>query len=379
MTYTNFDDDELNEICNRSKDFFKDKSSKWPVVSTIWYRYDAVYKFRIWPEKYSKDGKNYRRVLREVKGQKLDTRSFGETPSDDFSRVDFWRWYRPNEQALKLIDSAIEAGVDEDELRKYRVQDFGCFMARIIECPRVTKASSRVLRPNIDACIVLPRRGVYAFHEFVASLSKSQKRIVLDPLTPAPPVVLRVEDKQYRFLLDEKSDPYELDSMNIPFGATWRGLDSVFITEQDIVPENVFFEFRSKLSRMIAEANGSDDLVADHPARFSSPFSPVKTSFDDPLATSLFARKPSLVFAKESEDSTVPVDTLPEPVFDDPLNPERKCDLRNDFSQEPEFAEQWNAYGFGAKPDQPLMQCSMCKVREECENLTSAKRNELAA
>jgi hypothetical protein len=221
---------------------------------------------------------------------------------------------------------------------------------------------------------VLDRRQIFAIQDFIAELHPDDKRQMLDPNNAAPAIKLsiakgagkanvscgiasmqRLELPPLEFK-DEDGAPIE-----------YKGLDHIYITENDKISDENFFKLKQAVTQEIinfksaggnvkdlsSEGHKIGDRTADKPEEVKETKSEPKKEERNPKPD---PKPVAAAEAEKSEETGV------------------RCRLAEQTLVSPSLKEAYPNAAFGNKPEKITPYCMVCDWESECKILTEKNR-----
>jgi hypothetical protein len=333
-------DDEYDQISDEAKAYQKEykESGGFQAGVPVCFLGDGNYIFRIYPDR---DSKGFIRLFRRAyihNGITIGGKKFR-----------FWQ----DERVNQLVQEAADAGMEKifgKALYTFRSKENGYMMVHLYECPE-----SEYTKPKNSYAAVLNRRQMFAVQDFIAELHPEDKRQILDPNIPAPAIKLSITRgagksnvscgiaSMQKLLLPELEFKDENGAL-----IEYKGLDHVYITEEDKLSDDDYFALRtavhSEITNFQALGPAQDHSAEAHKIGQSPSESP-------PPQTSPAVSTPQL-----DEHGNV------------------RCRLAEAGKINPKMAETYPGAKFGNKPEGITPYCLACEVEALCKDATKKQK-----
>jgi hypothetical protein len=358
-------DDDLKAVGDEAEKFrdeYKKSGQAFQAGIPICFLGDGNYVFRIYPDR---DPNGFARLIKRAHIHNKKTGVEGV-----YLRC--WEDDRVN----KLFREAEEAGLEKlwgYHIYQYRSREIGYMMAHLYETP----PNNEYALPKKSYGLILDKRQIFAVQDFIAELTPEDKRQMLDPNNAAPGIKLsitrgsgkanvscgiasmkRLELPPLEFK-DEDGNPIE-----------YKGLDSVYITEEDRISDENFFKLRQAVIEEIANFKSAGGQVKDNSAEAHK----IGNGSKEPEE-----KVQEKVVPKETKQDRNPLpDVKPTESKLAPSASEAengvRCRLADQCKISPSLAATYPDAAFGNKPDKITPYCMVCDFEVECKELTLKKK-----
>jgi len=355
MSKIQMTDDDLDSVAGESSTYVE-ANAKAPTFPITFLEDVGVYTFKIWPDLNPKTQKP--RVMREVwinkipryEGDKIVT---GETIlyDDDLETV---------------YEKALDEGLNV--IRRFKAAELGFLMTQMVSVTFPDGKVSDYCKSGMDVLLVLrswPTQEILAFREFLASLTREERRSLFDTEKPSAVVKAVVSksdanniySRSVKFSLD-LTVGYTLKDMKLPEGIEWVNLDEVYVkANQTITPEQRQ-KVTTVLSRMRVEARQAESRGISDPVKGTSNALAERISSTKPPAQTSTSKTSMVTGSAEDDDGT-------------PECHGGKCILKVKCNRDPEYRGLYGAYGYGKHPDETTAECITCDIEMACITATS--------
>jgi hypothetical protein len=354
----NMSPDDINKINEEAEAYRKEYKERGGFQSgvPICFLGDGTYVFRIVPDR---DSKGFIRLIRRAWIHQ-------RVPVDD-RKLRFWK----DDRVDKLFEEAEEAGLEKiwgKPLYQFKSREQGYMLAYYFESSNDEFTKSKQFYGT-----VLDRRQMFAIQDFVAELHIDDKRQILDPNNAAPGIKLQITRGSGKANVScgiagmTRLEIPEIEFKNEEGEAIeYKGLDHIYITEDDKISDEDFFKLKGAVYEEITNFKAAGGKAKDK----SSEAHKFSDKAADPSITNASSASSPVTATPQQASTSTAVTTAVDP-------DEIKCILAEQCKINPKMAEVYPNVAFGNKPSRPTPFCLACDIEEQC-TMATAKRNKAA-
>jgi hypothetical protein len=357
-------DDDIKGVTEQAERFREDykKSGNFQPGIPICFFGEGNYIFRIYPDR---DQHGFARIIK---------RAFFHNRKTGVEGLYLRCW--EDDRINKLFREAQEAGLEKiwgNFMYAYRSQERGYMMVHLYESP----PGNEYALPKKSYGAVLDRRQIFAIQDFIAELHPDDKRQLLDPNNAAPAIKLSITKGAGKANVSAgiasmqrlELPPLEFkDEDGAPI--EYRGLDHIYITEEDKISDENFFKLKQAVTQEIVNFKSAGGNVKD--------LSSEGHKFGDKPEEVKETKTESNPEPKKEESNPLPD---PKPVSAAVTQTTKteeagaiRCRLAEQTLNSPSLKEAYPNAAFGNKPNKQTPYCLVCDFERECEELTKKRK-----
>jgi hypothetical protein len=379
--YQDADTEILDKQANEYKEKYLSNSGGGATGTRAWQAYvqDGTHTFRFYPDR---DAKGYARLIRRAwvhRGLPIG----------------------PKKKVWVYGDERVDALMNEIEQEKmttiFGKKTWQWKSAEVgVACAHVFESSDKEWTiAGHTMVLLLQKRQIFAFQEFVADLHPEDKRKMFDPSLDAVGINFKVNHAASKSNVSvgiagtrllHLAMPPQLVADDRETLIPFEGLDKVYITEDQKLSDEDFLEFKkavyTELEKFKAQGGQATDVTGGGGNGGNN-----VTSFKDtgpaagPQSPTPQPTQPTPSNPEPNPKPSPPLNPTPKPQDPEPppaaaiVPNDERCGLAARIKAKPEQAEIYgHGITFGNRPDKRNPYCTICDYEKDCIELTLSNR-----